>query len=66
MQNMGERIRAVRKAAGVTQRELAERLGIFYQQISQYERGERNPKYETVEKIADALGISVEELIRGG
>lgn len=59
----GARIKAARKAAGMTQAELANRLGIPYQSIGQWENDLRNPKFETLQKIASALGISVAELL---
>lgn len=71
----GERIRAARKRAGLTQAELAERIGVTQQVISQheqcgmadsairkYESGKVTPKIETLAKIAKALGVSVVEL----
>lgn len=54
----GERIKAARINAGLTQRELAERLNVSFVNISQWENGVRNPKIETLQRIADALGIS--------
>jgi transcriptional regulator with XRE-family HTH domain len=61
----GERIRDARKAAGLTQLELAEKLGVPYQSIGQWENNVRNPKYETLEKIATALNVSVYRLKHG-
>lgn len=55
----GARIKAARKASGMTQAELANRLGIPYQSIGQWENDLRNPKFETLQKIANALGITV-------
>lgn len=60
---IGERIREVRKECGITQKELGERLGLSYQSIAQWENNLRNPKSETVLKIANALGISVYSLL---
>lgn len=60
---VGERIKAARKKAGMTQKELADKLGIPYQGISQYERGIRNPKIDTLVKIADSLGVSAPSLL---
>lgn len=62
----GEKIKAAREKAGFTQAELARKLGIPYQSIGQWERGLRNPKWETLEKIAEALQIPTYELIDGG
>lgn len=59
----GQLIRAARKRAKMTQAELAEKLGISYVGVSQWENGIRNPKYETMQKIADALEISLSELV---
>ena len=50
--------------AGLTQGELAERVGIAPASVSRYMSGKRLPRIETVRKIADALGISVEVLCR--
>lgn len=58
----GERIKAARINAGLTQRELAERLNVSFVNISQWENGVRNPKIETLQKIAEALGVEVWEL----
>lgn len=61
----GERIRQARKSAGMTQAELARRLDVTPQTVSQYERGLINPKIETLRKFADALGVTSEVLLRG-
>lgn len=62
---IGERIKQARKDAKMTQRELAEKLKISYVGISQYERGIRTPKLDTLKKIADALGTDVNFLMSG-
>ena len=43
--------------AGLTQQQLAEKIGVSQKMISAWEAGYRNPKLETVRKLADALGI---------
>lgn len=55
---IGIGIKNARLAVGITQAELARRLSVTPQAISQYERGEKKPKIETIKKIADALGVS--------
>jgi len=50
----------------MTQAELAERLGITPQAVSQYERGIKNPKLETVKRISEALGVLVPDLYPEG
>ena len=59
----GERIRAARKNANMTQAELAQKLGISYVGVSQWENGLRQPKYETLKKIADAIGVEWYDLV---
>lgn len=56
--NIGEQIRNYRKKAGISQKELGERLGVSQQHIAQYENGKRIPKRETIRKIASALNMS--------
>ncbi len=59
----GEKIRIARTKAGLSQGELANRLDVTQSLIGQYERGVRNPKPSTIQRIADALGIPFTELL---
>ena len=59
----GQLIKAARKKKKMTQAELAEKLNISYVGVSQWENGVRNPKYDTIRKIADALGVDWSELV---
>ena len=56
---IGQSIQEVRKKAKLTQKELAEKVGIATITVQQYERGVRTPKIETLQKIAQALNIDV-------
>ena len=58
----GEKIKVARKKANMTQAQLAEKLGIPYQSIGQWERDIRKPKKDTLESIAKALNIDPLEL----
>lgn len=58
----GDRIKQVRIKVGMTQAELAKRLGVTPQAISQYERGIKKPKIGTLRKIATALNCNVGDL----
>lgn len=60
---IGEKIRTVRKDAGLTQTQLAELMGTTQQAVYLYERGENSPKIDTVAKIAEALKVPVEYLL---
>lgn len=59
---IGERIRNVRKSKNLTQKQLGELAGIAEPTIRRYELGKLNPKYETIEKIACALGTTPDTL----
>lgn len=59
-----ERIKTARKEAGITQDELASKMFVTHHCISIWERGLRQPKYETLARIADALGINVNRLLQ--
>lgn len=61
--DIGEKIKYYRKQCGLTQKELGERLGVSASMIGQYENSTRNPKMETIQKIADVLGISAGSLV---
>lgn len=60
---VGERIKAARKAKGLTQKELGEACGIAESTIRRYELGKLNPKYETLQKIAEPLGVNFLDLV---
>ena len=60
---VSEKIQEARSKAGLTQQQLADAIGTTTQNISQYERGVRNPKVETLRKIADALEVPVTEFL---
>ena len=61
--NISEKIRRARKEAGFTQSELAEKLGVSQAMISAYEKGLRNPKLETLQKIANVLKVNIFSLM---
>ena len=53
----GQSIKAARKKAGLTQAELGKKLGVAYQTVAQWENDLRNPKVDTIRRIAAALDI---------
>ena len=59
---LGKHLKEVRVRAGISQAELARRMGVSPAMISQYETGARSPKMDTLKKIADALGVHASEL----
>lgn len=56
-------LRKVRSEKKVTQAELADKLDVSQQHISAYERGERIPGIDAAARIADALGVTLDELV---
>ncbi|EGT2192653.1 helix-turn-helix domain-containing protein [Clostridium perfringens] len=59
--NIGTKIRVIRKNNKMTQKELAAKSGVSEISIRNYENNKRNPKYETLEKIAIALETPINE-----
>src|SRR5215212_6928216 len=60
--SFGTRLRGLRKDAGLTQQELAQRAGLSLNAVNALERGARKHPYpHTVRSLADALGLSEEE-----
>ncbi len=60
---MQNRIREIRKALGLTMKELGERVDAAESTISQYETGKRQPDNETLLKLGEALDVSVGYLL---
>lgn len=59
---LGEAVRRLRREAGLSQEQLAERAATDLTQIGGIERGVRNPSYTTMVRLAAALETSVGEL----
>lgn len=53
-----------RLSIGISQRDLAEKVGVTDSAVCQYETGKRSPSIETLKKIAEVLGCSVDDLIK--
>ncbi len=63
---VGEIIRDLRKARGLTQMQLAELIGVSYQQVQKYEKGVDNITVDRLRQIAKALGTPVTVFFPGG
>jgi transcriptional regulator with XRE-family HTH domain len=59
---IGEKIKLIRNKRGLTQKELGKKIGVTAVTVGQWETGKRNPKYETLQRISNALEIDVSEL----
>lgn len=65
LKEMGQRIVVRRKALRMTQEELAEKLGVSTQMISNLELGKKAIRPENLAKICDALGLSADFVLTG-
>ena len=61
----GKRLAKVREDAGFTQSSLARAVGLSQSAISQIEAGDRNPSYETIRQLAEAMNLSPAYLVGG-
>lgn len=60
---VGERIKLIRKEKGMTQKQVADRCGMADSAIRKYESGQVTPKQDTLQRIANALGVHLLDLI---
>lgn len=60
----GKKLKEVRLKKNKSQGDIAKVLGVHRSYISSLERGKRNPSLLTVHKVAKALGVSVNELLK--
>lgn len=61
--NTGNRISDLREQKGLTQEELAEKLGITRSALSHYEKNRRKPDFETLITLADLFEVSIDFLV---
>lgn len=57
MSLFGQKLKELRTEQGLTQTQLADAIGLSFSAISMYERGERIPDFETIEKFADYFNV---------
>ena len=60
---IGERIKKARKDKGLTQKKLAEKIFVVPEALSRWEKGRRHLSAQTLCDIADALEMSIDELV---
>jgi transcriptional regulator with XRE-family HTH domain len=61
---IGDRLRDLRKRALLTQRQLADKSGVGVTTIIRIERNQVEPHGSTIRKLADALSVAPEELVK--
>lgn len=59
------KLRELRKKCGLTMKELGAEIGVAESTISQYETGKRQPDYETLLKLGEFFGVSVDYILTG-
>ncbi|NBR13730.1 MAG: XRE family transcriptional regulator [Flavobacteriales bacterium] len=62
LKSLGERIKEIRLAKGLTQTELAHKIGKDHPSINRLEKGKINPSYFFLCEIADGLEISINDI----
>ena len=63
-EKFGKKVKEIRLKKNMTQAELAKVLGVHPTYISSIERGTRNMALKNIERLAQALHVSIEELIK--
>lgn len=66
MEKVGNQIASLRKAKGLTQSELGERLNISYQAVSKWERAESMPDISILVELATVLETTTDNILNGG
>ena len=66
MNNIGENLKILRQTKGLTQEQVAERIHLTRQAISNYESGKNQPGVDVLQDLARVYGVGVEDIIYGG
>lgn len=61
--DIGQNMKKARQAAGVSQKELAERLQVYQKDVSRWENGERTPSVEVFMRYCRELNASADEIL---
>jgi transcriptional regulator with XRE-family HTH domain len=63
MKNFAEHLKSIRKAKGVTQKQVAEGTGIFERAYQKYEAGVMKPAFDSLIALADYFDVSLDFLV---
>lgn len=61
---VGDRIRILRTEKGLSQEDLAHKAGVSTSHVGKLERGQKNPSLSSIEKVTNALEITLEDLFK--
>lgn len=59
---MKRELRSLRAGAGLTQQQLADKLGVSHISVSRWERGEAIPSPKNIKKMADMFGVAGKDI----
>lgn len=62
-EHFNENLKAARERKNMTQKEVADNIGVAKSTYSLYESGNREPNVQTIKKIADILNVSADDLL---
>ena len=63
---LGAQVREIRRSRGLTQEALAEALNVTPRYLAGIERGERNLTLDSVDSLAEQLGVAATSLLKAG
>lgn len=63
MNTFGKRIRSLRKALDLSQKDVSEKIGCSSKVLSNYELGKREPDFETIVKLCDFFNVTADYLL---
>ena len=63
--SIAARLIALRKENGLTQQEMADKIGLHVNQVRRYESGSAQPSLEALKKIATTMSITIDSLVFG-
>jgi len=63
--SIAARLIALRKEQGLTQQEMADKIGLHVNQVRRYESGSAQPSLEALKKIALAMSVTIDSLVFG-
>jgi len=64
MQRFGEKLRALREKQGMTQHQLADKLGFSQVHLANLELGKKKPNVELLLKLSEFFEVTVDELVK--
>jgi transcriptional regulator with XRE-family HTH domain len=63
--SLGERLKELREAKGLSKSALAEKIQLHYSQIGRYERNEASPSSDMLKKLANELNVTTDYIMNG-